>query len=282
LVKLDGHSARIAQVGVDGGKHNVLGVLVDSVDYDAAIAQVLAAARQCRPVSLTALAVHGVMTGVRDPQHQARLNAFDIVAPDGQPVRWALNVLYGAGLRDWVSGPELTGRVLSRMAEEGLSVYLYGSTSEVIDKLLASLARTWPMLCVAGAEPSKFRDSTPDDLTAIASRISGSGARLLLVGLGCPRQEIFAHAMRPLLNIPVMAVGAAFDYHAGRLRPAPRWMQRHGLAWLWRLAREPRRLWRRYLVFNTEFVGRLTLQKLGLWSPEPAAPIYDAAGSVPV
>lgn len=281
-MKLDDHSARIAQVGVDGGKHNVLGVLVDSVDYDAAIARVLAAARQCRPVSLTALAVHGVMTGVRDPRHQARLNAFDIVAPDGQPVRWAVNVLYGAGLRDWVSGPELTGRILSRMAEESLSVYLYGSTSEIIDKLLASLARTWPMLCVAGAEPSKFRDSTPDELAAIASRISGSGARLLLVGLGCPRQEIFAHAMRPLLSIPVMAVGAAFDYHAGRLRPAPRWMQRHGLAWLWRLAREPRRLWRRYLVFNTEFIGRLTLQKLGLWSPEPAAPTYDAAGSVPV
>lgn len=281
-MKLDRHSARIAQVGVDGGKHNVLGVLVDSVDYDSAIAPVLEAARQCRPFSLTALAVHGVMTGVRDPRHQARLNAFDIVAPDGQPVRWALNVLYGAGLRDWVSGPELTGRVLSRMAEEGLSVYLYGSTSEIIDRLSASLARIWPMLCVAGAEPSKFRDSTPDELTAIASRISGTGARMLLVGLGCPRQEIFAHAMRPLLNIPVMAVGAAFDYHAGRLRPAPRWMQRHGLAWLWRLAREPRRLWRRYLVFNSEFLGRLTLQKLGLWSPDPAVPIFDASDTVPV
>jgi exopolysaccharide biosynthesis WecB/TagA/CpsF family protein len=282
LVKFELHPASVGHIGVDGGKRNVLGVLVDSIDYDAAIARVLDAARDCRPLSLTALAVHGVMTGVREPRHQARLNAFDVVAPDGQPVRWALNILYDEGLRDWVSGPELTSRVLSRMADEGLPVYLYGSTPETIEDLAASLARTRPRLCVAGAEPSKFRDSNADELMAIAARVGNSGARLLLVGLGCPRQEIFAHAMRSQLSIPVMAVGAAFDYLAGRLRPAPRWMQRSGLAWTWRLIQEPRRLWRRYLVFNTEFIGRLTLQKFGLWSPHPAMPTFGRSGSVPV
>ncbi|MDI1460666.1 WecB/TagA/CpsF family glycosyltransferase [Catellatospora sp. KI3] len=268
--------------GTDGGKHNVLGVLVDRIDYDGAVDRVLAAARQRRPLSLTALAVHGVMTGVRDPQHRARLNAFDIVAPDGQPVRWALNLLHSAELSEWVSGPELTGRVLRRMAEEDLPVYLYGSTPQVVAELGTALARAYPALRLAGAEPSGFRETSPDELAAIAARINASGARLLLVGLGCPRQEIFVHAMRPLLDLPAMAVGAAFDYHAGRLAPAPRWMQRNGLAWLWRLASEPRRLWRRYLVFNTEYLGRLGAQKLRCWRPQVTEPTSVPAPRVPV
>ena len=274
--------SRPAPVSIDVGKYNVLGVMVDGVDYDAVIAHVLAAARERRPLNLTALAVHGVMTGVRDPRHRARLNAFDIVAPDGQPVRWALNLLYNAGLSDWVSGPELTARVLSRMSDEGLPVYLYGSTPEIVECLSVSLGVAFPALHVVGAEPSKFRDSTSGELAAIANRINGCGARLLLVGLGCPRQEIFAHAMRSLVDLPVMAVGAAFDYHAGRLRPAPRWMQRYGLAWLFRLIREPRRLWRRYLVFNAEYLVRLAAQKLGLWRPEVAAPMYHVSGRIAV
>lgn len=273
--------ARPAPAGIDAGKLNVLGVMVDGVDYDAVIARVLAAARERQPLSLTALAVHGVMTGVRDPRHRARLNAFDIVAPDGQPVRWGLNILYGAGLSDWVSGPELTTRLLSRMSDEGLAVYLYGSTPEIVESLSVSLGGALPALRVAGAEPSKFRDSTSGEFAALANRINGSGARLLLVGLGCPRQEIFTHAMRSLLDLPVLAVGAAFDYQAGRLRPAPKWMQRYGLAWLFRLIREPRRLWRRYLVLNSEYLARLAAQKLGLWRPQVAEPTYDASNRIP-
>lgn len=273
--------ARPAPAGIDAGKLNVLGVMVDGVDYDAVIARVLAAARERQPLSLTALAVHGVMTGVRDPRHRARLNAFDIVAPDGQPVRWGLNILYGAGLSDWVSGPELTARLLSRMSDEGLPVYLYGSTPEIVESLSVSLGGALPALRVAGAEPSKFRDSTSGEFAALANRINGSGARLLLVGLGCPRQEIFTHAMRSLLDLPVLAVGAAFDYQAGRLRPAPKWMQRHGLAWLFRLIREPRRLWRRYLALNSEYLARLAAQKLGLWRPQVAEPTYDASNRIP-
>jgi exopolysaccharide biosynthesis WecB/TagA/CpsF family protein len=167
------------------------------------------------------------------------------------------------------------------MADEGLPVYLYGSTPEIIDRLTTSLAQSSPSLCVAGAEPSKFCECTPDELMTIASRITSSGARLLLVGLGCPRQEIFAHAIHPLVDMPVLAVGAAFDYFAGRLRPAPEWMQRRGLAWLWRLIHEPRRLWRRYLVFNTEYLGRLAGQWLGVWRPVAAAPSYDSPETVP-
>ncbi|HEX5740753.1 MAG TPA: WecB/TagA/CpsF family glycosyltransferase [Pilimelia sp.] len=254
------------------GKRNVLGVLVDVVDYDGAADQVLGAARERRPLALTALAVHGVMTGVQDRAHNARLNRFDVVTPDGQPVRWALNVLHGAGLRDRVYGPELTLRVLARCAAEGLPVYLYGSTEDTLGRLVPALERTFPALKIAGAEPSKFRAAAPGEDRQIADRITASGARLVLVGLGCPRQEVWAYAMRPLLDMPVMAVGAAFDYHAGQLRHPPEWMQRYGLEWLWRLGLEPGRLWRRYLLLNPAYACRLLAQRLGVWRPRPPAP----------
>lgn len=264
------------------GKGNVMGVLVDLVDYDQATGQVLAAARDRRPLSVTALAVHGVMTGVRDPAHQRRLNTFDLVAPDGQPVRWALNLLHRADLRDWVSGPELALRVLEQMAREDLPVYLYGATPETLDRLRASLTRRVAGLRIGGAEPSRFRTASPGEEIAIADRIRRSGARLVLVGLGCPRQEIFTYRMRQLLDIPVMAVGAAFDYHAGLRRRAPHWMERSGLAWLWRLAQEPTRLWRRYLLLNPEYLARLAAQKAGLWRPQPALVTDRPPEAIPI
>lgn len=267
---------------VEGGKRSVLGVLVDAVDYEATIARIMRAARHRRPLSLTALAVHGVMTGVHDPVHNARLSAIDIVAPDGQPVRWALNLLHRAGLSDWVSGPELTLRILRRMAEERLPVFLYGSTPDILDRLSASLLRELPELSIAGAEPSQFRTGGLDEQVALALRIRRSGACLVLVGLGCPRQEAFVYGMRSLVGLPLLAVGAAFDYHAGRLRPAPLWMQRRGLAWLWRLGLEPRRLWRRYLIFNTEYLLRLAAQKARLWRPDPPVPAVWQPESIPL
>jgi N-acetylglucosaminyldiphosphoundecaprenol N-acetyl-beta-D-mannosaminyltransferase len=257
------------------GKRNVLGVLVDAVDYEAATSQVVAAAREGRPLALTALAVHGVMTGVQDPAHNARLNSFDVVTPDGQPVRWALNLLHGTGLVDRVYGPTLTLRVLERCAAEDLPIYLYGSTDETLARLVPALQGMLPTLKIAGVEASKFRAARPGEDAEIASRIAASGARVVLVGLGCPRQEVFAYAMRPLLSVPLLAVGAAFDYHAGQLRRPPAWMQRRGLEWLWRLGLEPRRLWRRYLLLNPAYLARLAAQKTRVWRATPPAPASE-------
>lgn len=257
---------------IDKGKSNVLGVLVDAIDYDSATEKVVTAARDHQPLALTALAVHGVMTGVQDPAHNARLNSFDVVTPDGQPVRWALNLLHRAELADRVYGPELTLRVLRRFAEEGLPVYLYGSTEDTLQLLVSKLPTLAPGLKVAGTEPSKFRAARPNEEAEIAQRIRDSGARLVLVGLGCPRQEVFAYAMRPLLDMPLMAVGAAFDYHAGNLRKPPPWMQKRGLEWLWRLGLEPGRLWRRYLILNPVYATRLAAQKTRVWRATPPAP----------
>jgi exopolysaccharide biosynthesis WecB/TagA/CpsF family protein len=264
------------------GKRNVLGVLVDAVDYEAATARIVDAARDRRHFAVTALAVHGVMTGVLDRAHNARLNSFDLVTPDGQPVRWGLNLLHRAGLTDRVYGPTLTLDVLEQAAAEGLPVYLYGSTQPTLERLVPALEGRFPALKIAGVEASKFRSAQPGEDTEIAERIKASGARLVLVGLGCPRQEVFAYAMRPLLDMPLLAVGAAFDYHAGLLKNPPAWMQRYALEWLWRLGLEPRRLWRRYVLLNPAYLSRLAAQKAGLWKATPPAPTSEPVTSFAV
>ncbi|MEU6774809.1 WecB/TagA/CpsF family glycosyltransferase [Streptomyces sp. NPDC046759] len=256
-------------------KRNVLGVLVDATRHDNALDAVLAAARERRPFGVTALAVHGVMTGVLDREHGARLNSFDLVTPDGQPVRWALNLLHRAALTEPVCGPDLTLHVLQAAADEGIPVYLYGSTRQTLDLLMLNLQNRLPALKIAGHEPSKFRMTRPGEDVEIADRIAGSGARIVLVGLGCPRQEVFVHAMRPLLPMPLLAVGAAFDFHAGNLRRPPVWMRKAGLEWLWRLGAEPRRLWRRYLLLNPHYLALLAAQWTRLRPLSPPAPVTD-------
>ncbi|HEY9418331.1 MAG TPA: WecB/TagA/CpsF family glycosyltransferase [Pseudonocardia sp.] len=254
---------------IDMGKRNVLGVLVDAVDYDAAVDRVLDAAHEGRPYGVSALAVHGVMTGVDDPEHRHRLNALDLVTPDGQPVRWALNWLHGAGLADRVYGPELTRRLYAAAEADGVPVYFYGSTPEVLDALTANLGRNHPELEIAGCEPSKFRTLDATERAELADRVRASGARIAFVGLGCPRQEIFAYEMRELLGMPLIAVGAAFDYHAGLVDEPPQWVQDRGLQWAYRLAQDPARLWRRYVLLNPRYLARLAAQMLRVWRPEP-------------
>jgi exopolysaccharide biosynthesis WecB/TagA/CpsF family protein len=264
------------------GKRSVLGVLVDVTDYDDATRRIIEAARERRGYAVTALAVHGVMTGVQDAAHNRRLNSFDLVTPDGQPVRWALNLVHSAGLTDRVYGPTLTLRVLEKAAAEGLPVYLYGSTQPTLERLVPAIEGMFPALKIAGVEASKFRQSQPGEPEEIASRIKASGARIVLVGLGCPRQELFAYAMRPLLDMPLLAVGAAFDYHAGLLKNPPPWMQKYALEWLWRLGLEPKRLWRRYVLLNPNYLARLVAQKTHVWKATPPPPATEPVATFAV
>jgi exopolysaccharide biosynthesis WecB/TagA/CpsF family protein len=252
----------------DLGKRNVLGVLVDVADQEGAVARVLQAARARRPLACTALAVHGVMTGVDDPVHRYRLNHFDLATPDGQPVRWALNWLYRAGLERNTHGSGLMLGVCERAASEGLPIYLYGSTPVVLGRLVAALRQRFPSLLVAGSEPSKFRRTSSDEKRELVDRIRASGAAIVFVGLGCPRQEVFAYEYREALGIPTLAVGAAFDYLAGVLREPHPLVRRAGLEWLHRLILEPRRLWKRYAVLNPRFLLGLGLQLAGLSRPQ--------------
>jgi exopolysaccharide biosynthesis WecB/TagA/CpsF family protein len=245
---------------IERGKHNVLGVRISAVDYDATVTRIIDAAQDRRPLAVSALAVHGVITGVLDASHRYRLNRLDLLVPDGQPVRWALRWLHRQCLPDRVYGPNLMLRVCERAAAEGLSIFLYGSTAPILSALRRRLLRRIPGLQIAGARPSQFRRQTPAERDATWAAIRASGAAVTFVGLGCPRQEVWAYEAREALSMPVVAVGAAFNFHAGLLPQAPPWLQSRGLEWLFRLAQEPRRLWRRYLFLNPLYLGLVALQ----------------------
>jgi N-acetylglucosaminyldiphosphoundecaprenol N-acetyl-beta-D-mannosaminyltransferase len=249
---------------IDQGKKNVIGILVDAIDYEGALTRIGAAAQARQALAVSALAVHGVMTGYSDPEHRARLNQLDMIVPDGQPVRWALNLIHRAGLPDRVYGPSLMLKVCELAEREQFGIYLYGCTADVLARLAGSLQQRFPQLRILGAEPSKFRQLNQAEKAGVIGRIRSSGAQITFVGLGCPRQEVWAFEYRDALAMPVLAVGAAFDFHAGLKPQAPRWMQDRGLEWLFRLKSEPQRLWRRYLLLNPWYAGLVAAQVLGL------------------
>ena len=259
---------------IDKGKKNVLGILVSAVNYEAAVSKIIAAASAGKPMSVSALAVHGVMTGVLDSTHRYRLNHLDLVLPDGQPVRWALNLLYHTELPDRVCGPNAMLQICERAAEEGLSIYLYGSQASVLEALSRNLCQRFPKLIIAGTQPSKFRNVTAQEKQEIAQQIRNSGAAITFVGLGCPRQEVWAYEYRDDLSMPLIAVGAAYDFHAGNLAKAPEFLSKIGLEWLFRLMKEPKRLWKRYVFLNPLYMWLFLLQALKIrqFDPTDATP----------
>ncbi len=255
---------------IDRGRHNVLGVMVNALDYEAAVAQVASAGQARRPLAVSALAVHGIMTGVFDAEHRYRLNALDLVVPDGQPVRWALNRLHRTALTDRVYGPTLMLKACEKAATEGLPVFLFGGSESLQKTLQKKLVERFPKLQIAGGQASKFRQLAPEERDQTVAHIQASGAAITFVGLGCPKQEVWAYEFRDALSMPILAVGAAFNFHAGLLPQAPRWMQTSGLEWFYRLAEEPSRLWRRYLLLNPLYVSMLMLQAMRLRAFNPA------------
>ncbi len=259
---------------IDKGKKNVLGILVNAVNYEAAVSKIIAAASAGKPMSVSALAVHGVMTGVLDITHRYRLNHLDLVLPDGQPVRWALNLLYDTKLPDRVSGPDTMLKICERAAEEGLSIYLYGSKASVLEALSRNLCQRLPKLIIAGTQPSKFKQVSPQEKQEIVEQIRNSGAAITFVGLGCPRQEVWAYEYRDDLSMPLIAVGAAYDFHAGNLAKAPEFLSKIGLEWLFRLMKEPKRLWKRYVFLNPLYIWLFLLQALKIrqFDPTEATP----------
>ena len=263
-----------ATLPIDEGKQNVLGIRVDAVDYEAAVNKIITAAQQAKKLSVSALAVHGVMTGVLDQTHRYRLNRLDLVCPDGQPVRWALNLLYKTKLPDRVCGPVLMLRVCERAAQEKLPIYLYGSRPDVLETLSKNLCDRFPQLIIAGSQASKFRQVSAQEKLEIVEEIRNSGAAITFVGLGCPRQEVWVYEYSEQLGMPALAVGAAFDFHAGNLSLAPELMQKWGLEWFYRLMQEPTRLWKRYVFLNPLYVSLFTLQflKIVYFDPTNATP----------
>ena len=249
---------------IDRGKRNVVGVNVNVIDYEGALSRILDAAKNRQPLAVTATAVHGLMEAATDDEHRYRLNQLELVVPDGQPVRWALNLLHRADLTDRVYGPDLMLKTCEMAADNNLGVYLFGGTDELLAKLSALLLEQFPTLDIVRARASRFRTIDEAEKQELVDDIVASGASIVCVGLGCPRQEVWAYEFKEHVELPVLAVGAAFNFHAGELDQAPPVLQRYGLEWAYRLAKEPSRLWRRYVLLNPYYLGLLAAQRLGL------------------
>lgn len=235
-------------------KKNLFSVHYAITDYEKASDLIVDRAAKRQSFGVSALAVHGLVESVWDVRLGAQVNRIDLVVPDGMPVRWALDHFYKTRLPDRVYGPTLTKYVLQKADQRGLSVFLYGSRAATLEKFQVWIQKSYPRLRIVGVHVDRFRDATPQEDAQDVERINASGAHLVLVGRGCPRQERWVADHQGRVHAAMMAVGAAFDFHAGTQRQAPAWMQRRGLEWLFRLWQEPGRLWKRYLFTNSYFV----------------------------
>ncbi len=213
--------------------------------------------------TVTAAAVNLVMSARDDPSTMQAVLGATLAVPDGQPLVWALRLL-GHSKATRVYGPDLMAHFCAHAATTGTPIYLYGGRSpEALGLLMKRLRERFPGLRIVGGWSPPFRPLTAAEQERMISEIDASGAQVVWVGTGQPKQELWMHEMRPLLAAPLLVgVGAAFDFHAGIVSQAPSWMQRSGLEWVYRLSREPKRLWRRYLTQNPRFVVGFVRQYL--------------------
>jgi N-acetylglucosaminyldiphosphoundecaprenol N-acetyl-beta-D-mannosaminyltransferase len=240
----------------------VLGIPLAVSDYDAVMEWMDTMIATGARGYVTAAAVNLVMSAREQPDTLAAVLGATLAVPDGQPLVWALRAL-GHTSATRIYGPDLMALYCARAARAGTPVYLYGGRSDdAARELLARrLRERFPGLLIAGSSSPPFRTLTAAENAREVELINSSGAAVVWVGTGQPRQERWMHEMRPRLTPPLLVgVGAAFDFHAGLVKQAPPWMQRNGLEWSYRLSREPRRLWRRYARYNPRFVVAFAAQ----------------------
>ena len=239
----------------------ILGVAVSAINLDMAVVGIGGWIRDDAREYVCVTGVHGVMESQSDPELLRIHNESGMTTPDGMPLVWCGRYA-GAFWMERVYGPDLMLRVCAESVKNGWSHFFYGAGPGVADELAAALTDRFPGLNVAGMHTPPFRELTEEETQAIVEMINTARPDIVWIGLSTPKQERWMARLRPLLAAPVLVgVGAAFDIHAGRLSQAPRWMQRSGLEWAYRLAMEPRRLWRRYLYSNPRFIMQILRRK---------------------
>ena len=239
----------------------IIGQMVDGTSYADATERVLAWADAKESRYVCVANVHVVMEACDSSEFSGILKGGDLVTPDGMPLVWALRLL-GVKSATRVYGPELTLHICERAAKEGVPIGLYGGTEESVEQFVVFLEKRFPGIQVPCRIAPPFRPLTEAEDAAYTAKIAESGAQILFVGIGCPKQERWMAAHKGRLNMPMLGVGAAFDFHTGRVRQAPAWMQLIGMEWFFRFLMEPRRLFRRYAWHNPRFVARFALQWL--------------------
>lgn len=244
---------------------SIVNVGIDATSYTDTCDRIVSLIQQHKSAYIVAANVHVVMTAHWDRRYRQVLAHAEIVTPDGMPLVWGLRSL-GMKQQHRVYGPDLMLAWCDRAATENFSIYLFGATTETLQQLEQNLKLRFPNLAIAGKHaPPYFELDAPDfeqQLAADIRLIAQSGADVVLVALGCPKQEFWMNYAQPSLTAVMIGVGAAFDFHSGQVAQAPRWMMAIGLEWLYRLTQEPMRLWQRYLINNPYFVILFGIQHL--------------------
>lgn len=237
----------------------ILDSFIDAIIWQEAVGTLLhwAGGRESRYVCICN--VHVVVTAKQNPEFRRVVNDADMATPDGMPLVWLLRRM-GFPRQERINGPDLMWRLCGEAAEKGISIFLYGSTPDTLGRLVDALKTAFPQLAIAGVYSPPFRPLSDEEDREMTDRVNDSGAHIMFVGLGCPKQEFWMAKHRGKIRTVMIGVGAAFDYHAGTVTRAPLWMQRLGFEWLFRLISEPRRLWKRYLVTNSLFLIYLALE----------------------
>ncbi len=249
----------------------ILGTRIDALSWEVATAKIAVWADRRESRMICLCNVHVATSARKDAELRAALIKSDINAPDGAPLAWLMR------RRHWPeeqrsSGPDLMWRILTEAAQQHRPVFFYGGTESTLSTLLEKVRAALPALRIAGAISPPFRDLSKAEEQQTANQIMTSGAQIVLVGLGCPKQEKWMARHQGIIPAVMLGVGAAFDYHAGTLARAPQTWQHAGLEWLYRLLKEPRRLLRRYLITNAIFLCALPTE---LWRAQAEGELSD-------
>lgn len=240
-------------------RYRVVSLDVDRCTHKSAVERVVGLAKSGQGSYVCFGTVHMIMESVDSPAFGARVNAADMIVPDGMPTVW-MQRLQKAKNPERVRANDLMMMLLARAEKEGLKVGFYGGRREVIEAILERSGRDHPNLKIAYAFSPPFRPLTPEEDAEITSKIKESGTQILFMGLGCPKQENWMAEHKDRLACVMLGVGASFDFYAGNVKESPAWLGRLGLEWLYRLTQEPKRLWHRYLVLNPRFMWRAARQ----------------------
>lgn len=232
---------------------HIIGMRVDATSYEDATNRIVTWAQAKVGKRVCAANVHMAMETYDNPKFAEVVNHADLVTPDGMPLVWGLRAL-GVSDATRVCGPNLTLTVCEAAARQQLPIALYGGTPDSLVDFTNVLVERFPGIEIVCQISPPFRELTPAEDTAYTAQIIASGAQILFVGIGCPRQEIWMAAHQAQIPAVMLGVGAAFNFHSGRVKHAPLWMQKIGLEWLFRLLMEPRRLWKRYFKQNPRFI----------------------------
>lgn len=240
-------------VPLNNKRSAILGMAVDTTSYEAACQMIMHWQGHHESRMVCCANVHMIMLAYDRPDFKALLNAADLVTPDGMPLVWMLRLM-GFPQQSRVYGPTLTVKLLPFLEKAGVPVGFVGSTPSVLAQLQQRIKEMHPDIRVVYAHSPPFHPLKMHENQAIINQINQSGARVLFVGLGCPKQEMWMHENLGKVKAVMLGVGAAFDFIARTKKQAPAWIQKLGLEWLFRLSQEPRRLWRRYFFTNPRFL----------------------------